>query len=153
VAQISRANTALAADAGQQEASREDVLAPVVFRAVNDRISELLDKNGGIEARATELRDFICECRNRDCTSTVRATAAEFDAIRAGEKLFLVDPNHRPEAPDRLVRTTRRFRVFEARELVQVGLLADDNDTPCASSPEIAMTRPAGGFDRRATPT
>jgi len=152
VAQISRANTALDADAGQQDASREDVLAPVVFRAVNERISELLDKNGGNEAPATELRDFICECRNRDCTSTVRATAAEFDAIRAGEKLYLVDPNHRPEEPDRLVRTTRRFRVFEARDLVQVGLLADDHERR-ASSPEIAMTKPAGGFDRRATPT
>jgi hypothetical protein len=117
MAQISRANTALAADVGQQEASREDVLAPAVFRAINERIGELLDKNGSFEPRATELRDFICECRNRDCTSTVTATAAEFDAIRAGERLFLVDPNHRPEAPDRLVRTTRRFRVFEAREV------------------------------------
>jgi hypothetical protein len=130
VAQISRANTGLGADALQQDASRGDVLAPAVFRAINERISELLDKNGGIEPRATELRDFICECRNRDCTSTVSATAAEFDAIRADEKLFLVDPDHRPEVPDRLVRTTRRFQVFEARELVQVGLLADDNDTP-----------------------
>jgi hypothetical protein len=117
VAQISTANTALGAETGQQEASREDVLAPALFRAINERISELLDRNGGIEARATELRDFICECRNRDCISTVSATATEFDAIRAGEKLFLVDPNHRPEASDRLVRTTRRFRVFEAREL------------------------------------
>jgi len=121
MAQISRANTALAADAGQQEAARRDVLAPAVFRAINERISELLDKNGGLEPRGSELRDFICECRNRDCTSTVTATAAEFDAIRAGARLFLVDPNHWPEAPDRLVQTTRRFRVFEARELVQVG--------------------------------
>ena len=118
MAHISRANEALAAEVGHHAASRDDVLAPAVFRAINERINELLDKNGGIEVRATELRDFICECRNRDCTSTVRATAAEFDAIRAGEELFLVDPDHRPEAPDRLVRTTRRFRVFEAREQV-----------------------------------
>ena len=117
MAQISRTNTALDADSGRPEPSREDALAPTVFRAINERISELLDKSGGVEARATELRDFICECRNRDCTSTVRATAAAFDAIRAEENLFLVDPNHWPAAPDRLVRTTRHFRVFEAREL------------------------------------
>lgn len=133
MAQISKAKTALGADVTPQEASRDGALAPSVFRTVNDRISELLDKHGDIEERATELRDFICECRNRDCTSTVRATATEFDAIRAGEKLFLVDPDHRPVAPDRLVRTTRRFRVFEARELVQVGSLSDDNDTPWTS--------------------
>lgn len=102
-------------EVGQQKGSRDDVHAPTLFRAINDRISELLDENVSIDARAGDLRDFICECPRRDCFSTVRATGAEFDAIRAGENLFLVDPNHGPDAPDRLVRKTPRFGIVELR--------------------------------------
>jgi hypothetical protein len=99
----------------QKEGSRDGVHAPALFRAVNDRISEVFDRSLGADARASDLRDFICECRSRDCFSTVRVTGAEFDAIRAGENLFLIDPNHGPEAPDRLVRETPRFRIVELR--------------------------------------
>ena len=116
MAHISKARTRqLNADVGQQDGSRDGVLAPALFRAINDRISELLDENVSVDARASDLRDYICECRSRDCFSTVRATVAEFDAIRTRENLFLVDPNHRPEAPDRLVRKTPRFGIVELR--------------------------------------
>jgi hypothetical protein len=99
---------------GQQGASRDDVVAPALFRSINDRISEQqLEENVGVASGANDLHDFICECRNPDCTSTVRATAAEFDGIRAGENLFLVDPDHGAEAPDRLVRKTARFGIVE----------------------------------------
>jgi hypothetical protein len=122
VAQISKAKRRRAGDeVGQQERSRDGVLAPALFRAVNDRISELFDKSLGADARANDLRDFICECRSRDCFSTVRATGAEFDAIRAGENLFLVDPNHGPKAPDRLVRKTPRFGIVELRPPTVLG--------------------------------
>jgi hypothetical protein len=103
------------AEVGQQDGSREDVLAPALFRAINDRISDLLDENVSVDARASDLRDFICECPRRDCFSTVRATGTEFDAIRAGENLFLVAPNHNPDAPDRVVRKTPRFGIVELR--------------------------------------
>jgi hypothetical protein len=116
VAQISKAKRRrVNAEVGQQEGSRDGVLAPALFRAVNDRISELLDKSVGVGARASDLREFICECRSRECTSTVRATGTEFDAIRTRENLFLVDPNHHPEGPDRLVRKTPRFGIVELR--------------------------------------
>lgn len=116
MAHISKARTRqLNADVGQQDGSRDGVLAPALFRAINDRISELLDENVSVDARASDLRDFICECRSHDCFSTVRATVAEFDAIRTRENLFMVDPSHDPDAPDRLVRKTPRFGIFELR--------------------------------------
>jgi hypothetical protein len=116
VAQISKAKRRqVNADVGQQEGLRDGALAPALFRAINDRISELLDENVSVDARASDLRDFICECRSRDCFSTVRATVAEFDAIRIREHLFLVDPSHDPAAPDRLVRKTPRFGIVELR--------------------------------------
>jgi hypothetical protein len=102
----------VSAEVGEQ-GSQDDVFGPALFRAINDRISELLDENVSVDARASDLRDFICECRSRDCSSSVRATVAEFDAIRAGEHLVLVKPNHDPEPPDRLVRKTSRFGIVE----------------------------------------
>jgi hypothetical protein len=104
---------AVSVEASQERVSRDDLLVPALFRAINDRISELLDKTIGVQSPSSDLRDFICECRNRDCTSTVRVTAAEFHAIRASENLFLVDPDHVTEAPDRVVRRTRRFGIVE----------------------------------------
>lgn len=104
---------AVSAEVSQEGVSRGDLLVPALFRAVNDRISELLDKTIGVQPPSRDLRDFICECRSPDCTSTVRATAAEFNAIRARENLFLVDPDHGAETPDRLVRRTRRFGIVE----------------------------------------
>jgi hypothetical protein len=104
---------AVSAEVSQKGVSGDELLVPALFRAINDRISELLDKTVGVQARSSDLRDFICECRSRDCTSAVRATVAEFDAIRAGENLFLVSPNHDPEPPDRLVRKTQRFGIVE----------------------------------------
>ena len=98
---------------GQQGALPDDPVAPALFRSINDRISEQLDENVGVPSGANDLHDFICECRSPDCTSTVRATVAEFDGIRAGENLLLVDPDHGAEAPDRLVRKTARFGIVE----------------------------------------
>ena len=104
----------MTAELGQQETSG-DVLGPVLFRSINDRICEQLEKNVGAEPRESDLRDFICECPRLGCTSRVRATIAEFQAIRAGEHLFLVAPDHDAEPPDRLVRKTRRFGIVEVR--------------------------------------
>jgi hypothetical protein len=106
---------AVSPEVSQNGVSGDELLVPALFRAINDRISELLDKTIGVQARSSDLRDFICECRSRDCTSTVRATVAEFDAIRTRENLFLVDPSHDPDAPDRLVRKTPRFGIVELR--------------------------------------
>ena len=104
------------AEVGQLETSR-DLLGPVFFRSINDRICEQLETNLGVEAHASDLRDFICECPSLGCISRVRATVPEFDAIRDGENLFLIDPNHDTDAPDRLVRKTPRFAIVELRRL------------------------------------
>ena len=101
----------------EREGLRNDVHPPALFRAINDRISELLDEAFSVDARGSDVRDFICECRSRDCFSSVSATVAEFDAIRAGVNLFLVDPNHDPVPPDRLVRKTTRFGIVEITPL------------------------------------
>jgi hypothetical protein len=44
----------------------------------------------------------------RECEEVEHAVA-----LGAGENLFLIDPNHDPEPPDRLVRKTPRFGIVE----------------------------------------
>jgi hypothetical protein len=60
----------------------------------------------GVEGPRPRLRPLLA-------FSPVTATVAEFDALRSGENLFLIDPNHDPEPPDRLVRKTPRFGIVE----------------------------------------
>ena len=74
---------------------------------VADRIAERVaqnqatfrDANERIEAAAKgmthlERVPFICECPHQDCTELTHLTLDEYEAVRAGERRFLVVPGH-----------------------------------------------------------
>jgi hypothetical protein len=59
-----------------------------LFREVNERVQEIADAVGG------GAYEYVCECANIDCTFTIELTPAEYEAIRADSRQFVVRPLH-----------------------------------------------------------
>jgi hypothetical protein len=57
-----------------------------LFRAVNEEIDENRSGSG--------KRAYVCECADRGCEETIALTAEEYEAVRAGERRFVVAPGH-----------------------------------------------------------
>jgi hypothetical protein len=58
------------------------------FRAANERIDATADQLGVAAA------PFICECADTSCTTVLRISLAEYEAIRADPTHFLNAPGH-----------------------------------------------------------
>ena len=83
-----------------------------LFRAVNDRIRELEGH------RAVGDYDFVCECEDDTCTSVVRMTADQYEALRAAPNQFVVLPGHeRPETEAVLARDNGYVVVAKRRPI------------------------------------
>lgn len=59
-----------------------------LFREVNERVQDHTAEGG------TDLYAYFCECANIDCTFRVRLTPAQYEAVRADAKQFVVLPQH-----------------------------------------------------------
>jgi hypothetical protein len=69
----------------------------VRFRALNER----LQAGGGAWEGHEGVLSLVCECGDEDCTTPLRLTPAEYEAVRADETQFAVIPGHvRPEVED-----------------------------------------------------
>jgi hypothetical protein len=80
------------------------------FRAFNDgirRIEEAL--NDG------RIPDFVCECSTATCVEPIRLTLAEYDAVRADERQFVVRKGHEQVDVEDVVRELRDYRVVVKR--------------------------------------
>jgi len=80
---------------GRDGAARSNV--SFLFRAVNDRIIELEG------AHAIADYDFVCECADDTCTSRVRMTAEQYEALRSTPGSFAVLPGHHRAGTDVVV--------------------------------------------------
>ena len=80
---------------GRDGAARANV--SFLFRAVNDRIIELEG------AHAIADYDFVCECADDTCTSRVRMTAEQYEALRSTPGSFAVLPGHHRAGTDVVV--------------------------------------------------
>lgn len=71
---------------------REQRLAEneLIFREVNERVRAIATAHGEDE----HVYEFYCECSNADCTFQVKATLAEYEAVRAHPARFLIAPAH-----------------------------------------------------------
>lgn len=71
---------------------REQRLAEneLIFREVNERVRAIATAHGADE----HVYEFYCECSNADCTFQVKATLAEYEAVRAYPARFLIAPAH-----------------------------------------------------------
>jgi hypothetical protein len=80
----------------------------VLFREVNERISELAPENGGSE--------FLCECGDAGCVEPVTMTLSEYERVRGEGAWFFVRPGHEvPEVED-VVEQTERYTVVSKRD-------------------------------------
>lgn len=57
-----------------------------LFRQINEEIDGNRAGTGTIA--------YVCECADPGCADTLRLTAAEYAAVRAGEGQFVVAPGH-----------------------------------------------------------
>ena len=59
-----------------------------LFREVNERLLELSDgfHDGSIE--------FVCECSQEDCTSTVALSRGSYESVRAHSTFFVISSGH-----------------------------------------------------------
>jgi hypothetical protein len=73
-------------DPRQERLARNEAL----FREVNERVREVAEIHGADD----HVYEFLCECSNADCTFQVRATLAEYEAVRAHASRFLIAPSH-----------------------------------------------------------
>ena len=79
-----------------------------LFREVNERI-------GDVSAAGAEA-EFLCECGDRDCTSPIRLTLAEYEEVRANGPHFFVLPGHEITDVENVVAENDRFFVVAKRE-------------------------------------
>jgi hypothetical protein len=59
-----------------------------LFREVNERLLELAEgyQDGSME--------FVCECSQPDCTSTIVMDRADYEAVRREPTSFVIAPGH-----------------------------------------------------------
>ena len=66
-----------------------------LFREVNERVQDAAEQG------AVRQYEYFCECANVDCTFRVTLSPAEYEAVRADSKQFVVLPDHyTPEVED-----------------------------------------------------
>ena len=94
----------------REPVSRQSLL----FREVNQRVAELSDP-----WPEGDVREFLCECGDPDCTETVAVTRSDYAVAREDPCRFLLASTHIGE--DMAVRVSRDgYVIVEWRE-TQIG--------------------------------
>lgn len=60
------------------------------FRNLNERIRDAAD----LYSADGHVYAFVCECSDPECLDRVRLTAADYEAVRADPKTFVLAPGH-----------------------------------------------------------
>jgi hypothetical protein len=76
-----------------------------LFREVNERIEEV----GG----TANVVEFVCECSDRECVSTVELELAEYERIRAESTWFVVKTGHNLPEIERIIAQDDGYAVVE----------------------------------------
>lgn len=92
------------------------------FRQINDGLRDDLAK---LPAEP-EVVPFVCECGSNSCEGLIEVTLAEYEAIRANSRHFLVLPGHEMEGAERVLKSTPRYMMVEKQP--EVGPLVDATD-------------------------
>ena len=79
------------------------------FRDINERLEDGLRQ----VRHPPELLQFICECGDRSCESSVRLTFEEYEALRRDSRRFAVVPGHVFPETERVVARNERYEVVE----------------------------------------
>jgi hypothetical protein len=83
-----------------------------IFREVNERIEEVDARFGHVAPDPSQLI-VVCECGSGTCAGQFEVTRAQYEAVRANPKRFLVLPDHEDPRVGRLVEQHGDFWVVE----------------------------------------
>jgi hypothetical protein len=96
-------------DEREQRLARNEAL----YREVNERISE--QARSQVAAAASDRYEFICECSNIDCNLLLGFTLAEYEAVRAHPRRFVVAPGHHLPEIEQVVVESAEYWVVEKK--------------------------------------
>ena len=96
--------------ASQEDLPTKAVRNQSLFRDINERIAEF---NADIVPRTETEWEFLCECADTDCKSTISLTRAEYEAVRLVPTHFPILPGHQVPEVERVVEKTKRFYIVE----------------------------------------
>lgn len=91
------------------------------FRKANEGLEEKAAEFGLEEERTP----YLCECEDECCTNVMGLTRAEYEAVRANPKSFVLVPGHQG-ADDALLREEAGFIVIEKSG--EEGMLVAEQD-------------------------
>ena len=92
-------------DPRQERLARNEAL----FREVNERVRAIASLHGEDD----HVYEFYCECSNVDCTFQLRATLAEYEAVRAHPVRFIIAPAHALPEIERIVSRGEHWWIVE----------------------------------------
>lgn len=81
-------------DARERRLAQNEAL----FREINERVEEMAHRLG-----PDVPYEFFCECANADCTFRITLPLAEYEAVRADPRRFVVLPLHYTPEVEELV--------------------------------------------------
>jgi hypothetical protein len=79
-----------------------------MFRAANETLEEKAAELGFAEERTP----YLCECEDSSCTHIVQLSRADYEAVRAHPRRFVMVSGHQ-QPEDRLVEETAGYTVIE----------------------------------------
>jgi hypothetical protein len=97
-----------------------------LFREVN----ELIEHTNDLFGVTGEKMELVCECGGRECSSLVAITRAEYEAVRAEPRLFIVLPGHETLEGEPVIAQNNGFAVVEA--FGPAARLAEESDPRAA---------------------
>jgi hypothetical protein len=75
-----------------------------LFREINEHVPNLAQQN---------RIDYLCECADEDCATTIELMPGEYQAIRANPRRFAIVPGHDAPATERVVEEHDGYAVVE----------------------------------------
>jgi hypothetical protein len=76
-----------------------------LFREVNERIETIAGDNDVVE--------FVCECSNTDCSSTIKLSRSEYERVRSDSSWFVIKLDHDIAQIERVVSRDDGYVVVE----------------------------------------
>ncbi len=94
--------------------AREERLAKneVVFREINERVSELAASHGS----DAHVYTFFCECSNADCTLQIELTRGAYEQVRAHGARFIIATGHELPEIEHVVERNDGWWVVQKQE-------------------------------------
>ena len=76
-----------------------------LFREVNERIENVAGENEAVE--------FVCECSDKECVSTVALKLADYERIRSNSTWFFVKTGHNMVEIERVISEEAGYVIVE----------------------------------------